>query len=58
VAKLDAAAAVDKARVPSLQFAQIQACRVEVVRWRAAHACAAAGTLHVLLAKVLLVRLA
>ena len=53
--ELGAAVAVDTARVPSLQFAQVQTRRAEVVRWPAENVCAAAGSLHVLLAKVLLV---
>jgi membrane protein YqaA with SNARE-associated domain len=44
--------------VPALQFAQIQTRRVTVIRRPAENVRAAAGTLHVLLAKVLLVYIA
>ena len=50
--------ALDTARVPSLQFAQVQASRIAVVRWPAQHVCVAPGSLHVLLATVLLVHFA
>ncbi len=55
MAKLGASFAVDSARVPLVQFAQIQASRVAVLRFLAEHVCAAPGALHVLLAAVLLV---
>jgi hypothetical protein len=58
LAQLGAALAVDTARVPPLQFSQVQARGAEIVRWPAEHVCAAAGTLHVLLATVLLVHAA
>jgi uncharacterized membrane protein YgaE (UPF0421/DUF939 family) len=58
VAQLGAAFCVDPARVSALQFAQIQACGVAVARWTAEHVRAAAGAVHVLLAKVLLVYIA
>jgi hypothetical protein len=55
MAQLGASPVVDSARVPFLQFAQIQASRVAVIRWFAQHVCTAPGALHVLLAPVLLV---
>jgi hypothetical protein len=55
VAQLGAAHALDQARVPILQFPQIQAGGVAVYRWPAQHVCGAAGSLHVLLAALLLV---
>jgi hypothetical protein len=50
-----AARALDQARMPSLQFAQIQASRIAPVRLAAEHDCATAGAVYVLLAAVLLV---
>jgi len=58
MAQLVTAFAFDPTRVPSLQFNQIQAGGVAFVRWTARHVCAAAGSLHVLLAAILLVCLA
>jgi hypothetical protein len=55
MAQLGAAPVVDSARVPLVQFAQIQASRIAVIRRFAQHVCAAPGALHVLLAAVLLV---
>jgi len=49
---------LDTARVPSLQFAQIQTSRIKVDRRLVEHVCVAPGSLHVLLATVLLVYLA
>jgi hypothetical protein len=46
---------MDTARMPSLQFAEIQTRRVEADRRPAEHVCSAAGSLHVLLAPLLLV---
>jgi hypothetical protein len=58
MAQLGAATALDQARMPALQLGQIQAGRVTARRWIAQHDCAAAGSLHVLLAPLLLVRIA
>src|SRR5580698_85837 len=41
--------------MPALQFAEIQTGRIEVIRRPAEYVCAAAGSLHVLLAPLLLV---
>jgi hypothetical protein len=41
-----------------MQLDQIQTGRIEIVRWPAKHDCAAAGSVHVLLAAVLLVYVA
>jgi hypothetical protein len=58
MARLDTAVALDTARVPYVQFAEIQTSRIAVVRWTAEYVCLAPGSLHVLLAKVLLVWIA
>jgi len=54
-AELVTATALDAAGVPLLQFSQIQAGRSALDRWPAEHVCSAAGSLHVLLAAILLV---
>ena len=58
MARLVAAGAVDSANVPSLQLNAIQACRVAFSRWPLRNVCSPTGSLHVLLAAVLLVFLA
>jgi hypothetical protein len=54
LARLAPASAVDSPSVPALQFRQIQTGGVTVIRWPAGDVRIAAGSLHVLLATVLL----
>ena len=49
---------LDQAPMSELQLDQIQTCRVASARRAAAYVCIAAGSLHVLLEAVLLVRVA
>jgi len=41
--------------MPNVQFAEIQTSGAAVFRWAAEHVCLASGSLHVLLAAILLV---
>jgi hypothetical protein len=48
------ASALDTEKVPALQFNEIQAGRIAIIRWPVVFVRIAAGSLHVLLATVLL----
>ncbi len=57
-AALATTSAMDKAQVPELHVGRIQASGIAIVRWHLEYVCAAARSLCVLLAALLLVRLA
>jgi hypothetical protein len=54
LAELAAPGTVDSASVPTLRFGQIQTCGAALFRWAIWHVCIAPGSLHVLLAAILL----
>jgi hypothetical protein len=52
---MDAASALDTAKVPALQFSEIQASGVALARWPDGYVCTKARSMLILLAAVLLV---
>jgi hypothetical protein len=54
LARVVAAFALHQAKVPTLQFGAIQTRGIEPLRWAVGYVCVAPGSLHVLLATVLL----
>jgi hypothetical protein len=54
LARVVASSALLQAKVPALQFRAIQTRGIAHIRWAVGHVCVAPGSLHVLLATVLL----
>jgi hypothetical protein len=54
LARVVASLALLQAKVPTLQFSAIQTRGIAHIRWTVGHVCVAPGSLHVLLATVLL----